>query len=301
MTAPDFAPFALAAPAKINLTLCVTGKRDDGYHRLESLVAFAAIGDRLTFAPAPQLSLACEGEGAARLPAASDNLVVKAALGFGETFGVSPTVALRLHKILPVEAGLGGGSSDAAAVLRGMAQIFSVAEDDPRLFALAAKLGADVPVCLAGRAAIMRGIGEQLQPVKIPGGQAIVLVNPGVGVATKAVFARLKLPCPPPAALEPSALATFEGLRRAVVAGRNDLARPAMEIAPEIEQAWRALAQAPGCVAARMSGSGASCFALYGDEGAALAAAGLIARAYPSWFCVPTVLVGDVRGLDDEA
>lgn len=298
MTRPSFEPFALAAPAKINLTLAVTGKRADGYHLLESLVAFASIGDRLSFAPAESLSLACEGERAAGLPSASDNLVIKAALGFGETFGVAPNAALTLHKILPVEAGLGGGSSDAAACLRGLARIFAVAENDPRLFGLAARLGADVPVCLAGRGAIMRGIGEQLMPVALPAATPIVLVNPGVGVSTKTVFQRLKLPCPPPPPLDPAGLANAEGLHAAVKAGRNDLSAPAIEIAPEIEQALRALAQAPGCIAARMSGSGASCFALYPDETAAWRAAGLIARAFPAWFCVPCALIDDVRGLE---
>jgi 4-diphosphocytidyl-2-C-methyl-D-erythritol kinase len=298
VTAPSFETFSLAAPAKINLTLAVTGKREDGYHLLESLVAFASVGDRLEFAPAETLSLACTGERAAGLPSASDNLVIKAALGFGETFGVAPRVALSLTKRLPVEAGLGGGSSDAAACLRGLARIFAVAETDPRLFALAARLGADVPVCLAGRASIMRGVGERLSPVALPDSTPIVLVNPGIGVATKAVFQRLKLPCPPPPPLDPARLASAEGLQAAVKTGRNDLSAPAIEIAPEIEQALRGLAQAPGCVAARMSGSGASCFALYADEAAAFRAAGLIARAYPAWFCMPCALVGDVRSLD---
>lgn len=300
MTVPSFEPFSLAAPAKINLTLAVTGKREDGYHLLESLVAFASIGDRLGFAPAERLSLSCEGERAAGLPAASDNLVIKAALGFAETFGVQPNVALTLHKTLPVEAGLGGGSSDAAALLRGFARIFGVKETDPRLFALASRLGADVPVCLAGTAAIMRGVGEQVMPVTIPADLPIVLVNPGIGVSTKTVFQRLRLPCPPPPTLLPGALATLEGLRQAVKAGRNDLAPPAMEIAPEIEQTLRALTQAPGLIAARMSGSGASCFALYEDAAAADRASGLIARAYPHWFCLPCGLIGDVRVLDGE-
>jgi 4-diphosphocytidyl-2-C-methyl-D-erythritol kinase len=297
VTPPRFEPFSLAAPAKINLTLAVTGKRADGYHLLESLVAFAALGDRLGFAPADSLSLACEGLRADGLPSAGDNLVIKAARGFAETFGVEPRVSLTLVKNLPVEAGLGGGSSDAAACLRGCARIFGVAETDPRLFALAARLGADVPVCLMGTAAIMRGVGETLTPLTLPPGLPIVLVNPGIGVATKAVFARLRLPCPPPSPLDPEALATLAGLTAAVKAGRNDLTAPALEIAPEIEPALRALAQAPGVVAARMSGSGASCFALYQDEAAALQAAALIARAYPHWFCAPTALLGDVRAL----
>lgn len=268
------------APAKLNLALHVRARRSDGYHELETLFAFVRHGDRLTVAPADEWHLTIDGLFAAGLAADDGNLVTRAARAFATTFGGDANWGVTLHKALPVASGIGGGSSDAAAMLRALARARGVALDDPALFTCAAALGADVPACLAGTTAIGCGRGEQLRPVAGLGGTPVLLVNPGVGVSTAAVFAgwdgidRGPLP-----AGDAGAIARH---------GRNDLQQAALKLAPVIGDVLAALT--PGADVARMSGSGATCFALYSDASKRDAAAARIAAAQPGWWVRPTTL-----------
>jgi len=276
MTLPPAGPLVEIAPAKVNLALHVTGRRSDGYHLLDSLVVFAGVGDRLEAEPAAGLSLSLKGPFASGLGAGADNLVLRAAdllrpPGQG--------AALHLTKALPVAAGIGGGSADAAAALRLLARLWDVPLPAP---ARALALGADVPVCLAGRSARMRGIGGDLAAVALPP-VWIVLVNPGVPVPTGGVFAGLARRDNAPMPDLPrfcDAAALFGWLARQ----RNDLEAPARALAPAIDAVLAALAGQPGCGLARMSGSGATCFALFGTEAPALAAAQALRAAEPRWW-----------------
>jgi len=256
----------------------VTGRRRDGYHLLDSLVVFADVGDRLEVALAASSSLTITGPRGAGLPTGPENLCLKAA----DFFGASAAITLEKH--LPAEAGIGGGSSDAAAVLRALSELTGqpIPEGPERL-------GADVPVCLVAHATRMQGIGEVLSPVTALPPLHAVLANPGVSVPTPEIFRRLDnrenpgLPDLPPL---PDAQAVAGWLK----ATRNDLQPPALALAPEIGEALAALDAQPGCLLARMSGSGATCFALYPDEGAAGQAAAGLREARPGWWIEPTVL-----------
>jgi len=268
-----------AAPAKINLTLHVTGRRDDGYHLLDSLVAFAEVGDRVSAEPAPRTELRVTGPMAAGVPQGPDNAVLRAAALIGVT------AAITLDKHLPAAAGIGGGSSDAAACLRALARIGDVPVPFDAL-----SLGADVPVCLLARAARMRGIGEDVGPVEGLPSLDAVLVNPGVPVATPQVFARLNHaenpPMPEPLPDRPDAAACIHWLAEQ----RNDLEAPARAICPGIDSTLAHLRATDGCALARMSGSGATCFGLYPSGTMARRAAGRIAEARPDWWVVATRL-----------
>ncbi|MBP7242231.1 4-(cytidine 5'-diphospho)-2-C-methyl-D-erythritol kinase [Amaricoccus sp.] len=276
--APADAPagFRELAPAKVNLALHVTGRRADGYHELDSLVVFLRLGDLLEAVPAERLTLSVEGPFAAGLTAGPENLVLRAAAMIRPA---GRGAALRLAKALPVASGLGGGSADAAAALRLLARVWGVATPAP---ATTVTLGADVPVCLAGRPARMRGVGEALDPVTLPAFW-LVLANPGVAVATAAAYAGLErrdnAPLePPPRGLGAAALVEW------LVRQRNDLEPPALRLAPPIAEARAALAAQAGCLLARMSGSGATCFGLFAAATEAEAAAAAIARARPGWW-----------------
>jgi 4-diphosphocytidyl-2-C-methyl-D-erythritol kinase len=275
VTGPD-APLAELAPAKVNLALHVTGRRADGYHLLDSLVVFAGIGDRLEAEPAAGLSLSLRGPFASGLGTGEDNLVLRAATLLRPP---GQGAALHLTKALPVAAGIGGGSADAAAALRLLARLWGVALPPPdRVLAL----GADVPVCLAGRSARMGGIGGELTAVALPPFW-IVLVNPGVPVPTGGVFAglaRRENPPMPDLPRLPDAAALFGWL----AAQRNDLEAPARALVPSIDGVLAAIAAQPGCALARMSGSGATCFGLFAAEAGALAAAQALRSAAPSWW-----------------
>lgn len=267
------------APAKINLWLHVTGHRTDGYHELDSLVAFADIGDRLTGAPAEALSLTVSGPFAGALETGGDNLVLCAARALAARCGVPAGAALHLEKNLPVAAGIGGGSADAAAALRLCARLWQADIGEDELARLALDLGADVPVCLAGRTVRMTGIGETLMPLAPPPPPApAVLVNPGAAVPTGAVFGALAGRFSPPAGLRDGDLAARAG------PNRNDLETPAIGLVPEIANVLTALRTASGVRLARMSGSGATCFGLFGSEAEADAAARTIAAAHPAWW-----------------
>ncbi len=263
------------APAKVNLTLHVTGRRADGYHLLDSLVVFPDLGDRLSVAAAEDLSLVIEGPFAAGLAADAENLVLRAARLLAPGRGA----ALRLDKRLPVAAGIGGGSADAAAALRLLARHWGIALPAAEA---ALSLGADVPVCLAARSARMSGIGEVVVPADLPGGW-LVLCNPGVPIATGAVFAglaRMDGDAMPPV----PQLADVQALAGFLATGRNDLEAPARAVAPVIGEVLAALGAAPGCLIARMSGSGATCYGLFAREGAARQAAADLAAAEPGWW-----------------
>jgi 4-diphosphocytidyl-2-C-methyl-D-erythritol kinase len=276
---------AEVAPAKVNLTLHVLGRRGDGYHEIESLVVFADVGDRLALAPGDALDLAVTGPTAAVAGPADDNLVLKAArLAAGRIDGLR-LGRFELDKRLPVAAGLGGGSSDAAAALRLIARVNGLRLHDPRLREAARLTGADVPVCLDARPRMMRGVGEVLGPPSAMPRLAAVLVNPGVAVPTAGVFKALAAPALSSAPkVDDFAVETAPALLAALAVRRNDLEAPAIGLQPVIGDALAALRDAPGCRLARMSGSGATCFGLFDSAAAAQAAAGVLSAAQPGWW-----------------
>ena len=282
------ATLATRAPAKINLSLHVRGRRADGYHELESLVCFAGGGDELTLAPGDALSLSVMGPTAAAAGPSDDNLVLRAARELASRKSGLRMGAFHLVKKLPVATGVGGGSSDAAAALRLLAQANDLPLDNPDLIEAARRTGSDVPVCVEGRARMMRGAGETLGPtIELPSAFT-VLVNPGVPVETRRVFGELGLK--PGDALrndphpEPIGLSSFDALIDLLAATCNDLQPPARRVAPVIEDVISALSATNGCRLARMSGSGATCFGLYTDCDAAARAAEMIRASAPGWW-----------------
>ena len=282
------------APAKINLTLHVVARRDDGYHALESLVVFTRSGDTLTLEPGDALALTIEGPTAAASGDIESNLVMRAARALARRVEGLEVGAFHLVKRLPVAAGIGGGSSDAAAALRLLARRNGLALDDTRVMAAAAETGADIPVCLAARARMMRGVGDELGPLLALPPLPALVVNPGVPLETRAVFKRMDLPAGwrtnasahPALGDGEAADAVFKALRR----GRNDLEDPACVLAPVVSDVLAVLGAAPGCKLARMSGSGATCFGLFVDCRAAARAKKAIRRVHPGWWVKTTML-----------
>lgn len=319
------------APAKINLALHVTGRRADGYHLLESLVAFTAYGDEVEVSAADADSFTIDGPFSRDVPTDGGNLVLRArdalrlafpspllsALGGearedrggddhpgrplrGDAASPSPLrgggVSIRLTKNLPIASGIGGGSSDAAATLRALNRLWGANLTDSRLMEIAAPLGADLPMCLVAKPLIARGIGERIEPVRLPE-IPMVLVNPGVAVSTPDVFRALAASQPShlqegsdteAAALPPlPSPLTLDALLAWLPATRNDLQGPAISIAPPVAHALAAL-EGSGSVLARMSGSGATCFGLFRRQSEALSAAMAIRAARPGWFVVAT-------------
>jgi 4-diphosphocytidyl-2-C-methyl-D-erythritol kinase len=281
------------APAKVNLTLHILGRRDDGWHELDSLVAFAGCGDRLSFSPGTELSLSIDGPTALAAGPSADNLVMRAA---GHLQRLSPGLRVgrfHLRKALPVAAGLGGGSSDAAAALRALADENRLSLDDQRVQEAARLTGADVLVCLVSRARRMSGLGDVVGPRLNWPPLFAVLANPGAAVPTPAVFARLGLrkgqrTASGPFKLVEGALGRTEAVE-ALRQGRNDMENAALELAPVIGATLQALAGA-GAALARMSGSGATCFGLFEDRQATVRAAHAIAAAHPGWWVKATLL-----------
>jgi 4-diphosphocytidyl-2-C-methyl-D-erythritol kinase len=276
------------APAKINLTLHVLGRRADGYHELESLVAFSGAGDTLSLVPGEPLSLEIAGPTATAAGAGDDNLVLRAARHLAERVDGLTLGRFVLEKRLPVAAGIGGGSSDAAAALRLLARANGLEIADSRMLDAARATGADVPVCVAGRARMMRGAGETLGPLlRLPLLPA-VLINPGVPVETRPVFTRLGLqPGETVAGAAHPAIEdrlSVENLLAALEKGRNDLEDPACLQAPAIVDVLAVLRAARGCRLARMSGSGATCFAIFATPRGAAKAAHAIRRQHPDWW-----------------
>jgi 4-diphosphocytidyl-2-C-methyl-D-erythritol kinase len=274
------------APAKINLTLRVLGRRQSGdnagYHELESLVAFADLADRLTLEPGDMLTLDVAGFFAAASGNVSDNLVLKAVSALRERIGGVKAGRFKLEKNIPVAAGVGGGSADAAAALRLLARANDFSLDDDRLLDAARAVGADVPVCLVSKARIMRGIGEQLSPaINLPRLPA-VLVNPGVAVATRDVFAKLiiqhrgePLREPPFSFADTIAFLRWHG---------NDLTEAAIACAPAVGDVLTELQSLPEQLLVRMSGSGATCFALFSSPDEASAAAQSLQARHMNWW-----------------
>jgi 4-diphosphocytidyl-2-C-methyl-D-erythritol kinase len=286
------------ARAKVNLTLRVVGRRVDGYHDLESVVAFADCADRLSLSPGAKLTLATTGPLAQDCGEAADNLVLKAAQLLGERVPDLKLGDFSLDKVLPVAAGIGGGSADAAAALRLLARLNNLALDDSRLLDVALLTGADVPVCLLSRACDMSGVGETLLPLSIPT-MPCVLVNPRVAVATKDVFEALGLRSGEllvgatdvmGATAWPEAGASLEDWVEVLAANSNDLEAPAMRIQPAIAQVLAALNATDGAWLARMSGSGATCFAIYENTAEAARAAQKIQLDHPQWWVHAGVL-----------
>jgi 4-diphosphocytidyl-2-C-methyl-D-erythritol kinase len=275
---------ALAAPAKINLALHVTGRRADGYHLLDSIAVFADIGDRIAIAPAAKLALTLSGPFAEHAPGDANDLAFRAATAFFEHTGLSPAVTIGVEKNIPAGAGLGGGSADAAAVLAGLNRHCDAGVPADALKAFGLKLGADVPMCLAGRALRARGIGEIIEPLQGWPPLPLVLVWPRRTVSTAEVFKTLarrdNAPLPEP----PFTPTSIQGIAAWLAGCRNDLEPAACALAPEIGAVLEALRRTKGCLLARMSGSGSACFGLYAGSDAADAAAAKITASNPDWW-----------------
>jgi 4-diphosphocytidyl-2-C-methyl-D-erythritol kinase len=281
------------APAKINLTLHILGRREDGWHDLDSIVAFAGCCDRLAFTPGPRLSLSIEGPMAGALGPPADNLVLRAARLLGERVPGLRTGRFHLKKLLPAAAGLGGGSADAAAALRALAHENGLGLEDLSLAGAARACGADTLVCLEPCARVMAGVGDKLgAPLGLPKLHT-VLVNPGIALPTRDVFARLGLAKGASTGASRSPLLSAAPTRHEVLAalagGRNDLEGAARSLAPVIGEVLARLATA-GAILARMSGSGATCFGLFADRAASLEAARQIGKAERDWWIRATTL-----------
>ncbi|MER8743371.1 4-(cytidine 5'-diphospho)-2-C-methyl-D-erythritol kinase [Mesorhizobium sp. M1004] len=284
----DAAARTWLAPAKINLALHVTGKRADGYHLLESLVVFTRFGDRVEIEPADADRFSVSGRYATSVPIDDSNLVVKAREALRRQAGQqsTPPVAIRLEKNLPIASGVGGGSSDAAAVLQGLVRTWGLDIGEAELSRIGLTLGADVPMCLAAKPLVARGVGDELSLVPDFPALALVLVNPGVAVSTPDVFNALEkrendgLP-PLPRAFD------FHSVRNWLEITRNDLEPAAQAIQPPIGRALSLLNRA-GSGFSRMSGSGATCFGLFETGNVAKRAAAEIRSREPEWFVAAT-------------
>ena len=286
------------ARAKVNLTLRVVGRRVDGYHDLESVVAFADCADQLSLLPGAELALRTTGPLAEACGEVGDNLVLKAARLLAERVPGLKTGTFSLHKVLPVAAGIGGGSADAAAALRLLARLNGLPINDARITEVAKLTGADVPVCVPSQPCVMTGVGESLMPLYLPK-LPCVLINPRVAVATKDVFAALGLRNGEllvgfadvlQAMVWPEADSSLEDWVEAFAASSNDLEAPAMRIQPVIGEVISALNATDGAWLARMSGSGATCFAIYENTAEAGRAAEKIRRDHPQWWVHSGVL-----------
>lgn len=265
----------IAARAKVNLCLHVTGQRGDGYHLLDSVVTFADVADILTFKPAENLTLTIDGPFADGLSGDDDNLILQAARCFANPAGA----AIHLQKNLPVASGIGGGSADAAAALQGLSQLWNCALPDA---AAQLSLGADVPVCVIGETVRMQGVGEEITPISSLPALPTILINPGVAVSTPSVFKALTKKNNTQIGAGETSLAWLS-------AQRNDLQEPAISIAPVIAKVVTKLEQS-GALLARMSGSGATCFGVFGTKEKAQAAAAKLSEQHPDWWVQATTL-----------
>ena len=279
------------ARAKVNLYLHVVGKRDDGFHLLDSLIVFAETGDRLTVAPADDLSLSITGPFADGLAAEADNLVLRAARALAAEAGITPRAHLRLTKNLPIASGIGGGSADAAAALESLRQLWQLDIAAARLQHLALGLGADVPVCVTGAPSFIGGIGEEITPAGRLPAAWLLLVNPKVPTPTPQVFKARRGDFSRPARWT-TAPATFADLIDYLAAQRNDLTAAAISVAPIIDDVLAAIAATADCRLARLSGSGATCFGLYETAAAATAAGQAINTRRPSWWTAAAAIAG---------
>ena len=292
MTAPHEAgALTRFAPAKINLALHVVGRRADGYHLLDSLVAFATSGDRITVEPASEDAFTVSGPYAAGVPVDAGNLVLRARDALRSRIGSAAfPVRIHLEKNLPIASGIGGGSSDAAATLKALSALWQAELPQADLAALGLSLGADVPMCLHAQPARITGIGETIAPIGTLPDLPAVLVNPGVAVSTPAIFKQLTTRDNPPLPPQPDTVAPqawLDWLR----ATRNDLQPPAIAVAPVIAEVLRDLTNT-GASFARMSGSGATCFGLFATQAEADAAAAQLLLHHPQWYVQATLLKG---------
>lgn len=273
------------APAKLNLWLRVTGRRADGYHLLDTLVAFAAVGDTVEATESDRLALAVDGPFAAGLGTGDDNIVHRAAARLAAHAGMAPLASIRLHKRLPVAAGIGGGSADAAATLALLAELWRLPLASEALHRIGEALGADVPMCLAGQPSYVSGVGELLEPAPELPSCGVILVNPGRPLLTADVFrARAGAPFRPPAERLGPAPPDLGRLCAAIEEAGNDLLPPALTLVPEIGEVLDALRQCRTVQVASMSGSGATCFALCASPAQASDLAGDLRRERPAWW-----------------
>ena len=271
------------APAKINLYLHVTGKSEDGFHLLDSLIVFADCGDQIVAALADQLTFSIDGPFAGALSSGDDNFVIKAAHMLAELAGIEPLAKITLTKNLPIASGIGGGSADAAATLQALIELWRITLSQDELFTLAGQLGADVPVCLTGRPSFVSSIGEKITPAAPLPKAWLALVNPGEPVATPEVFAKRVGDFSAAQSFDvtpatPNELASILGERQ------NDLTTAATKVAPVISDVLSALRATSGQLLSRLSGSGATCFALFDDETAARNAATSLQADHPAWW-----------------
>lgn len=279
---------SIAAPAKLNLFLQVLGRKNDGYHQIESLVVFPQFGDRLEIYESPTISLQVEGPFADECGPLENNLVLRAAHALAALAPTPVGARLKLHKNLPAAGGLGGGSSDVASAIQLLIPFWGLQLEGKALAELAVRLGADVPVCLRRRPAIMRGIGEQLSAAPTLPNCYVLLVNPRIQLSTQAVFEKLdgrfgKVP-----QRFPRHVSSVKKLARLLTVRRNDLEKPAIELVPEIQTVLDALNRQKGCLLARMSGSGTTCFGLFANADEMGAAAVAIKQAHPEYWQVQT-------------
>lgn len=297
MSPPPTTFLSSAAPAKINLYLHVTGRRDDGYHLLDSLVAFAGIHDMLTVTKAEGLGFAIDGPFAADLSADEDNMVIRAARALAEAAGIEARAAITLTKRLPVASGIGGGSADAAAALKALSQLWEIELDDREMAAVGLELGADVPVCLGGKVAFMSGIGDNISPAPALPVCSVVLVNPGVALSTASVFGALGDDVTAPDQQFDYSPEDARELASILANRNNDLQAPAIELAPVIAEVLETLEASENVLLARMSGSGATCFGLFAEPEEAAEAALAISAARPQWWVKAASLEVDARRL----
>lgn len=277
------------APAKINLFLHVGEKRNDGFHDLESLVVFADIGDTLAFSSAPELTLALDGPFAGALGSEGDNLVLRAAKALAKhTAHPSATASIRLTKLLPVASGIGGGSADAAAVLRGLSRLWTLDLSWEELRTVAQTIGSDVPVCIESKSSWMEGRGERIVAAAALPHMPMLLVNPGIAVSTADVFRELESRHGTGAERRTTGLSVPRELITFLKMTSNDLQVPAQRIAPVIGVVLDELSRMPGVAFWRMSGSGATCFALFDDQSSAEMAAIALSHTHPDWWVKAT-------------
>ena len=274
---------AVLAPAKVNLYLHVVGQRPDGYHQLDSLFVFADCGDVVRVFPAETLTLEITGPFSAGLPVSEDNTVLKAARALVQALNVPAAAGIVLEKNLPVASGIGGGSSDAAAVLKALSKLWGRSLPEPELSALALSVGADVPACLKGKAVCVSGIGEILTEAPPLPELTAVLVNPNRPVSTPAVFRKRSGEFSAPAPID-EAPADVRGFITELKRRRNDLAAAAEALEPSVSEVLAALRACPGCALARMSGSGGTCFGIFEKESDRGTCVERLRRKYPFWW-----------------
>lgn len=278
---------SVQAPAKVNLYLHVTGRRDDGYHLLDSLFVFAKDGDVVSVRESPTLSLDVQGAYAGALPVGEENIVLKAARLLADACGRKPEAAITLEKNLPVAAGIGGGSADAAAALKALLKLWHQTVPADKLQEIALKLGADVPSCLAAKAVQVSGIGEILTPAPELPDLFLVLVNPNRPVLTPAVFKARRPVFSDPAPFTEK-MTDFDAFIKALAVRRNDLSDAACLIEPSVSEVLRALQNVSSCRLARMSGSGGTCFGVFASEKEASLCCSQIRESHPNWWVLNT-------------